>query len=323
MFHSSFYRLKDHVTLKMCQEVVQDFTKCPNCNSPIVNSDNELVCSKCGLVIGASNKYVIHPSQNHSIQKEPRYGSIIIERSSVRKISHIQKSMSSLNKSENELKWLIDKLCDTFHLGHSIRLESHRIGLSLLHAFKRNRERSNRAAIATYSVVTAARFHGLSIAPHYKNIRTYLQSIGLKVKTRDILQVMSAARDIGLMETRNDADKTIIEIISMIMRNNSRLEKLKPEDKVSFINHLKIVSFRILKDLRARHYFFRSKNPMICVASIIYAASKEVASILNIKNPVTQRELAEYIGYAEYSVRETYEELFGKSPAAFDSLQVS
>lgn len=295
----------------MLQEVAQEFTKCSNCNSPIINSDNELVCSKCGLVISASNKYVIHPNPNQSIQKEPHYGSIVIERSSVRKISRLQKRIS-LNKSENELKWLIDKLCDAFHLGPSIRLESHRIGLSLLHAFRRNRGRSNRAAIATYSVVVAARFHGLSIAPHYKKIRIYLQSIGLKVKTRDILQVMSAAREIGLMETKNDADKTIIEITSMIMRNNSRLEKLKPEDKVNFINNLKTISFRILKDLRAKHYFFRSKNPMICIASIIYAASKEAASILKIKNPVTQRELAEYIGYAEYSVRETYEELFGK-----------
>lgn len=307
----------------MRQEVVQDFTKCPNCNSPIINSDNELVCSRCGLVVSASNRYVAYPSPNHIIQKEPHYGSTIIERNSLRKISSLQKSISSPNKSENELKWLIDKLCDTFHLGPSIRLESHRIGLSLLHAFRQNHERPNRAAIATYSVVTAARFHGLNTTLHYKKIRTYLQSIGLKVKTRDVLQVISAARGIGLMEARNDADNTIIEITSMIMRNNSRLEKLKPEDKVSFINHLRTISFRILKDLRAKHYFFRSKNPMICIASIIYAASREAASILNIKNPVTQRELAEYIGYAEYSVRETYEELFGKSSSIFDSSQIS
>lgn len=297
----------------MRQEAVQDIMECPNCNAALLNSDGELVCSKCGLVVNTLDRYTIHPCRNHTIQKEPSYGSIIENRKSVRNLYLIQKSMSSPKKSERELIWLVDKLCDNFHLGPSIKYDSHRISLNLLHAFKNYHGRINKAAIATYSVVTAARFHGLSIAPHYKKIRTYLQSIGLKVKTRDILQVISVAREIGLIEMRNDADRIIIEIISMIIRNNDHLKKLKPEERVSYIMNLKAISLKIFNDLKARHYHFRSKNPMICMASVVYAASKEASSILRIKNPVTQRELAEYIGYAEYSVRETYEELFGKN----------
>jgi len=83
-----------------------------------------------------------------------------------------------------------------------------------------------------------------------------------------------------------------------------------------FLINLRIISIRLFNDLKSRHYYFRGKNPTICLASSIYAASKEASSISNIKNPVTQKELAGYIGYAEYSVRETYEELFGKNARA-------
>ncbi|MDW8033718.1 MAG: hypothetical protein RMI79_02015 [Nitrososphaerota archaeon] len=307
----------------MHQEAIHDIVECPNCNSPLLSSGSELVCSKCGLVVNTLDRYVIHPCENRIFQKEPYYGSIIENKMPARNLSILHKRISSQEKGKCELIWLIDKLCDNFHLGHSIKLESHRIGLNLFCASKRNHERINKAAIATYSVITAARFHGLSIPLHYKRIRTYLQNIGLRVKTRDIFRVISVAREIGLMETRSDADKAIIEIISMIIRNNNRLEKLKPEDKDGFIRNLKVISLKIFNDLKSRHYYFRSKNPMICIASVIYAASREAAAITNIKNPITQRELAEYIGYAEYSVRETYEELFGKSSAVSNSSQSS
>lgn len=303
----------------MYQEVIKDIAECPSCNAILLNSGGELVCSKCGLVVNNLDKYVIHSYQTHTVQREPSYGSIIENKMPIRNLSLLQKSISSPKKSEIELIWLIDKLCDSFHLGPSIKHDSHKIGLNLLRVLKSNRGRINKAAIATYSVVTAARFHGLSVTPHYKKIITYLQGIGLKVKTKDILQVISAAREIGFMEMRNDVEKTIIEIISMIVRNNNYLKKLKPEDQVSYIRNLKTISFRIFNDLKAKHYYFRSKNPIICIASVIYAASKEAAAILNIKNPITQRELAEYIGYAEYSVRETYEELFGKNSTASNS----
>jgi len=297
----------------MYQEVAQDLTECPNCKSQIINSEGELICGRCGLVISNQYNYVISPNQNYTFQKEPRYGSIIMNKGSFESISRLQKNISSQNRREKELKWLIDKLCDNFHLSSSIRLDSHKIGLSLLNKFKQNNKKPNKAAIATYSVVTAARFHGLRIAPHYKKIKTYLQNIGFKIKTRDIFQVISVSREIGLIDTKNDLDNAIIEIISMIAKKNYRLEKLKPENRADFINHLRTISFRIFDDLRSKHYRFRGKNPMICIASVIYAASKEAASILKIKNPVTQKELADYIGYAEYSVRETYEELFGKN----------
>lgn len=303
----------------MYQEAIQDILECPNCNALLLNSEGELVCSKCGLVVNTLDKYVIHSYQNHTVQREPSYGSIIENRVPVRNLSLLQRSISSPKKNESELIWLIDKLCDSFHLGPSIKHDSHKIGLDLLRAFKSSRGRINKAAIATYSVVTAARIHGLSITPHYKKIRAYLQNIGLKVKTRDILQVISVAKEIGLTEVKNDVNKMIIEIISMIIRNNNYLKKLKPEDQVSYIRNLETISFKIFNDLKAEYYQFRSKNPMICIASVIYAASKEAAAILKIKNPITQRELAEYIGYAEYSVRETYEELFGKNSKTSNS----
>jgi transcription initiation factor TFIIIB Brf1 subunit/transcription initiation factor TFIIB len=299
--------------MKMRQEVIQDpMAKCSNCNSPIVRSGDELVCSKCGLVVNTLSININPPSQSYTIQKDSNYGSVIIGKGTLKNISLLQRNLSSRGRKEGELKWLIDKICDKFHLGPSVKSNSHMIGLNLLHASQHNHERLNQAAIATYSVVTVTRSYGLNIAPHYKIIKTYLQSIGFKVKTKDILQVIFLAKEIGFTEIKNDVGKTVSEIIST-MTNNDKLRVLGPEGKANFINHLKSISARILNDLKAKHYYFRSKNPMICAASIIYAASKEASSVLNIRNPITQRELAECIGYAEYSVRETYEELFGKT----------
>lgn len=304
----------------MSQETVSNVetpVKCPSCNSPLVGSGDELVCSKCGLVINVLNKYVASYDQTHAFQDDYHYGSFIAEHGFASNISRIQRNLfPPYRRKENELKWLIDKICDNFHLGCSIRLYSYKTGLILLNKFRYRDKKTNLAAIATYSVVTASRFYNLNIVPQYKKIQTYLQNIGFKIRTRDLFHVIFSAREIGLVETKFEASKTINEIIFMIMKNNNRLQKLKPEERIRFLNNLRAISIRLFNDLKSRHFYFRSKNPTICLASSIYAASKEAASILGIKNPVTQKELARYIGYAEYSVRETYEELFVKTAHA-------
>jgi hypothetical protein len=296
---------------------VETPVKCPSCNSPLVGSGDELVCSKCGLVINVLNKYVASYDQNHTFQDDYCYGTIITENNFTSNISRIQRNLfSSTRRKENELKWLVDKICDNFHLGYSVRLYSYKTGLILLNKFRCSNKKINLAAIATYSVVTASRFYNLNIVPQYKKIQAYLQNIGFKIRTRDLFHVIFSAREMGLVEAKCEASKTINEIISMIMKSNNRLQKLKPEERIKFLNNLRIISIRLFNDLKSRHYYFRGKNPTICLASSIYAASKEASSISNIKNPVTQKELAGYIGYAEYSVRETYEELFGKNARA-------
>jgi transcription initiation factor TFIIIB Brf1 subunit/transcription initiation factor TFIIB len=300
------------VLLEMEQETVQPpvLLKCPDCNSPLVNSDNELVCSRCGLVVDFIDKYVASYDQDHTAHGDSCYGSLMAEHGFKNNVSRLQKSIFySATRKENELKWIIDKVCSNFHLGHSVRLFSLSIGLTLLRSSK-NRKISL-AAVAAYSVVSTARSCSLNIAPHYKKIQAYLRSIGFKIRPRDLFNVISIAREIGIAEAKYDAVKTINEIISLIIRNNRKLQSLA--ERETFLNILRPMSIRLFNDLKSKHYYFHGKNPMICLAAAIYAASKEASAMLNIKNPVTQRELAGYVGYAEYSVRETYEEFFGKT----------
>lgn len=298
----------------MKQETVPELAsaKCPNCNSQLVNSGNELVCSRCGLVIDVLEKYVASYDQGHRVQEGSCYGSLVAEHGFENDLSRLQRSIFySAARKENELKWIIDKICSNFHLGHSIRMVSHNIGLVLLHDSRSRNRKVNLAAVATYSVVSAARFYSLNIVSQYKKIQAYLRSIGFRIRPRDLFNVISNAREIGIVEAKIDASKTINEIISMIMRNNSKLRRLG--EREAFLRVLRTMSVRLFNDLKSRRYYFHGKNPMICLAAAIYAASKEAAAMLKIKNPVTQRELAGYVGYAEYSVRETYEEFFGKA----------
>ncbi|MEM3079498.1 MAG: hypothetical protein QXF21_04190, partial [Thermoproteota archaeon] len=154
-----------------------------------------------------------------------------------------------------------------------------------------------------------------------KKIQAYLCSIGFKIRPRDLFNVISIARGVGIVEAKYDISKTINEIISLIMRNNRKLQVLA--EREMFLNILRSMSFRLFNDLKSKHYYFHGKNPMICLAAAIYAASKEAAAMLKIKNPVTQRELAGYVGYAEYSVRETYEEFFGKTSQPVESCRLT
>ncbi|MEM4610340.1 MAG: TFIIB-type zinc ribbon-containing protein, partial [Thermoproteota archaeon] len=64
------------VFLEMKQETVQPFdpVKCPNCNSQLVNSENELVCIKCGLVVDFLDKYVASYDQDHMNHGDSCYG---------------------------------------------------------------------------------------------------------------------------------------------------------------------------------------------------------------------------------------------------------
>ncbi|MBO3841028.1 MAG: hypothetical protein FGF48_01230 [Candidatus Brockarchaeota archaeon] len=299
------------VFLEMKQETVQPLAsvKCPNCKSQLVNSGNELVCSRCGLVVDFIDKYVASYDQEHAFHGDSCYGSLIAERGFENGVSKLQRNIFySATRKENELKWIIDKVCSYFHLGSSIRLFSHSIGLTLLRNSKSRK--INLAAVATYSVVSAARSCSFNIVPHYKKIQAYLCSIGFKIRPRDLFNVISIARRVGIVEAKYDAGKTINEIISLVMRNNRKLQSLA--EREMFLNILRSMSIRLFNDLKSKHYYFHGKNPMICLAAAIYAASREAAAMLKIKNPVTQRELAGYVGYAEYSVRETYEEFFGK-----------
>ncbi|MEM2929404.1 MAG: hypothetical protein QW797_00830 [Thermoproteota archaeon] len=288
--------------------------KCPSCSSQLVNSGNELVCSRCGLVIDVLDKYVTSYDQDHVVQEDSCYGSLIADQGPGNNLSRLQRNIFySAARKENELKWIIDKICSNFHLGPSIRMFSHSIGLTLLHDSRGRNRKANLAAIATYSVVSAARSYSLNIVPQYKKIQAYLQSIGFKIKPRDLFNVIYNAREIGVVEAKIDAIKTINEIISVMRRSNGKLRGL--EEREAFLSALRTMSVKLFNDLKSRHYYFHGKNPMICLAAAIYAASKEAAAMLRIKNPVTQRELAGYVGYAEYSVRETYEEFFGKAPS--------
>jgi|YelNatPaOPRAMG01_1025707.scaffolds.fasta_scaffold81022_1 transcription initiation factor TFIIIB Brf1 subunit/transcription initiation factor TFIIB len=300
------------VFIEMKQENVPPITpvKCPDCNSQLVNSGNELVCSKCGLVVDFFDKYVASYDQGQTVQSDSCYGSLIAEHGFKNGISRMQKKIFySATRKENELKWIIDKICSNFHLGPSIRQFSHSVGLALLHNSKSRK--NNLAAVATYSVVSAARSCDLNIVPHYKKIQAYLRSIGFKIRPRDLFNVISVAREIGIAEAKYDMGKTVNEVISLMMTNNRKLQTLG--EKEAFLSILRLMSIRFFNDLKSKHYYFHGKNPMICLAAAIYAASKEAAAVLKIKNPVTQRELAGYVGYAEYSVRETYEEFFGKA----------
>lgn len=283
--------------------------RCPNCNSQLISSENELVCSKCGLVVDFLDRYIASYEQYNTIQRDSYYGSLITGYGFNKGLSRLQRNIFySANKKENELKWIIEKICNNFHLGPSIRMSSKNIGLVLLRSFEG--KKINLAAVAAYSVVSTARSYGLNITPQYKKIQAYLQSIGFKIRLSDLFNVISKAKEIGIFKVKNDASKTINEIIFMIMKNNRKLQTIK--ERETFLNALRMTSIRLFNDLKSKHYYFHGKNPMICLAAAIYAASKEAATILKTKNPVTQRELAEYIGYAEYSVRETYEEFFGK-----------
>lgn len=310
------------VFLEMKQETVQPFAsaKCPNCNSQLVNSENELVCSKCGLVVDFLDKYVASYDQDHAFHGDSCYGSLIAESGFKNDVSRLQRNIFySATRKENELKWIIDKVCSNFHLGPSIRLFSHSIGLTLLRNSKSRK--INLAAVATYSVVSAARSCSLNIVPHYKKIQAYLCGIGFKIRPRDLFNAISIAREVGIVEAKYDTGKTINEIISLVMRNNRKLQALA--EREMFLNILRAVSIRLFNDLKSKHYYFHGKNPMICLAAAVYAASKEAAAMLKIKNPVTQRELAGYVGYAEYSVRETYEEFFGKTSQPVESRRLT
>jgi|GEM_PF-1663750 len=310
------------VFLEMKQEAVPTPAplKCPSCNSQLVNSDNELVCSKCGLVVDFLDKYVASYDQGRTVQEDSCYGSLVAEHDFKNGFSRIQRNLFySTSRRESELKWVIDNICSNFHLGPSIRSFSYNIGLVLLHNF--GNRRINLAAIATYSVVSAARAYNMNIVLQYKKIQAYLKSIGFKIKPRDLFNVISSAREVGIAEAKYDASKTINEIISVMIRSNGKLQML--EKKEVFLSVLRSMSVKLFNDLKSKHYYFHSKNPMICLAAAIYAASKEAAAMLKIKNPVTQRELARYVGYAEYSVRETYEEFFGKASQPVEPLTVA
>ncbi|MGQ9479214.1 MAG: TFIIB-type zinc ribbon-containing protein [Thermoproteota archaeon] len=289
------------------------FLKCPHCGSPLVNWENEITCSKCGLVVSILDNYAFSYEGIRVLQNDGHYGSMVIDSSYNNYISRLQKSIfSSAFRKENELKWIVDKLCENFHLGPSMKLHSYRNALILLHRFQENKERFNLAAIAAYSVVSTTRFYNIGIAPQYKKVLSYLQGIGFRIRVKDIFNVIFKAKEIGLTQVKSDTRKIMNEIISMIINKNPKLRELEVSERIKFIKHLRMNSVRLFEELKSKHYHFRSKNPLICLASIIYAASKETASMLNIKNPITQKELSNYIGYAEYSVRETYEDLFGK-----------
>ncbi|HDN18411.1 MAG TPA: hypothetical protein ENF41_05050 [Candidatus Bathyarchaeota archaeon] len=296
------------------QNNYQDFTleRCPECGSPLVFCENELVCKNCGLVVFTNSVDMSRSLPHFSSLDAPNF------------LSHLGSCMD-LHASEDPHLYHLNRIGATwlrvgkisrnlYYLSFLHRLGDHlnvskstlNLAVSLfLNVISRKKIRRKEMyyALAAYSIVLASRIISKNLPLPLSHVLTVSKSLGYEVRGRDILRASSLFQE--LMKPTYPSSEGFIYLILMKLSTQidfSLLQKMGFKEKSSFIKAVAEESLQLLSVLRK---YRGGRNPSIFSGAIIYAALKVLYR--DKRPPISQRKIAECIGVAEYSIREVFE----------------
>jgi transcription initiation factor TFIIIB Brf1 subunit/transcription initiation factor TFIIB len=207
---------------------------------------------------------------------------------------------------------LIERVVEKLELPKAVMAQAVVIAKTLLGP-KSSRSEVSTAAISTYSIVAASRIMGVNGA----NVREVIEAhrlLGRRVRTSSLIQ-LSLNSPYKTSPRRAEDYVTKITTRLQLLPGPARSIPAAGIDPTAYFFSLRCASLEVLRSTseadRGGH------SPCSLAATAVYAAECRLAREANRRKVLTQREIAESGGVAEYTVRELYGRLYREPfPAA-------
>ncbi len=297
--------------------------KCGECLGQIIDAGDEFVCQSCGMVTtkevleGRGRKvpqaldYTPHAlggylgplEQEYEEEEQPSPG--FSNASSSFKYLKLVSDFSG--KGESCLYTcakMIERVCEKLGTPKIVVSQSMVIAKRVFELRKRNE--ITVAAISAYSIITACKIEGITSAGVKEVIEAH-RALGRRVKTSSLIQI---SLDSPIKTRARRAEDYLSRVIAQLA-SNSRLRGRVQEQGMSetaYYNGLHQVAREALSMIERQT--MGGHSPCGLAASAVYAAEVTLARVASRMRLLTQRDTAECVGVAEYTVREQYGEIF-------------
>ncbi|MDG6947476.1 MAG: hypothetical protein JRN44_03010 [Nitrososphaerota archaeon] len=287
-----------------------DIERCRECRGHVVQAGEEFVCMSCGVVARKVEEEKFHveihiraPSQHSN-----GLGSFIGDKSDKDSSADFNgictvgfAKLLSDNMGVDQAAWkcksMIRRVSDRLSIPASIRDDAMALSEKMLAASRDGRPRRRRtslAAISAYALLSASRGARMDRVGSKDILRAYAD-MGHNV-SRSALLRMGLDSEVPL---RPADPAALLRTVMGGLESNARVGKRLARGSIEpgpFFRRLLQASQAIVSAVRPME---EGRNPRTIAAGCVYIASREGDS-----RPLTQKDVAETVGIAEYTIRE-------------------
>jgi len=276
--------------------------KCPECREGLVYTGEEageLVCSFCGVVVRASSEQDNGPSAQPGTTSEP-LGSFIVAaegaapslRSPAFGWAKLMPNVIGRGGPLSTCSQITERIAERLGIPKTVVQQANQIAGRLLP--KRKTYNTTVPAISAYSLLYACRSAGIAHVSHREILAAYADA-GHKVGKAHLLRI---GLEFSTPLPQADVAELVRASLGRLQSSEevaARLSKANEDPKAYFTN-----LFEAAKEVATRTGGTGGYSPRTVAAGSVYVASLKVLA----KRTITQREAAETLGIAEYTVRE-------------------
>jgi hypothetical protein len=277
--------------------------RCPECREGLVytgEEGGELVCSYCGVVVSNTNNGQTNGSLGQPSTSIEPLGSYIVAtegatpslRNPAFGWAKLMPNIIGRGGPLSTCSQITERIAERLGIPKSVVQQANTIASKLV--LKRKTYNTTVPAISAYSLLHASRSAGITYISHREILAAYADA-GHKVGKSHLLRL-------GLESSTPLPQANMEELVRASLGRlqssegiSARLRKANQDPKAYFTS-----LFEAAKEVAAQAGGTGGYNPRTVAAGSVYVASLKVLA----RRTITQREVAETLGIAEYTVRE-------------------
>jgi transcription initiation factor TFIIIB Brf1 subunit/transcription initiation factor TFIIB len=296
--------------------------RCSECRGRMIDVGEEFVCSSCGMV---TKKEILDSHEDKVPQAIDYTKNALGGYLGPQEYGYEEAFSSGFSKSGSTFKYLktisdyagkdsstvyacartIERVCEKISVPKIVAAQAMVIARKVFE-LKRSRNDLTVAAISSYSVITACKIEGIT-SIGVKEILYAHRALGHRVKMSAIIKI---SIDSPVRVGPRRAEDYLNRVVSHLLSNAELKERVRRRklNETAYCHRLLLAAKQTLLSIedssRGGH------SPCAMAAAALYAAEVALAKQEMRKKALTQRDVAEAIGVAEFTVREQYGEIF-------------
>ncbi|HEV2138502.1 MAG TPA: hypothetical protein VGR53_06640 [Nitrososphaerales archaeon] len=303
----------------------RNFEKCRECRGELVKAGDEVACSNCGVVARREEQEKFHLEVHQKVPNQPasrRLGSYMGDRRDIDSTADFNGASTvgyakriSDNLGQDQTAWncaaMIRRAADKLSLPTFVRDNAIALSEKMLAESRSNEEpirhRTSVPAVSAYALLSACREANMDHISAKAVLQAYT-NMGHRVTKSKLLRLGTES---CVPFRPADPSALLRTVVSGLEANRTVAEKLasKGVEPAQYFRRVLQASQTIVCAVRIS---VEGRSPRTLAAGSVYIASKEAGF-----RAVTQKDVAETLGVAEYTIREfvaTVSREFGLGP---------